>query len=52
MLLRQIGLYLKYLIAKLRLRGKVQFNGFTVIYAFPESSIDFEGGELRLIAIR
>ena len=48
MLLRQIGLYLKYLIAKLRLRGKVQFNGFTVIYAFPESSIDFEGEEITI----
>lgn len=43
-IIRFCGLYAKYLIAKFRYRGKVKFNGFTVIYCFPESYIDFEGG--------
>lgn len=44
MLKRTIGLYLKYLLAKIKNRGKVKFNGFTVIYAFPDSKIEFKGG--------
>ena len=39
MLKRRIGLYLKYLLAKWKYRGKVKFNGFTVVYAFPGSEI-------------
>ena len=44
MLIRHIGLYLKYLLARIKYRGKVKFNGFTVLYAFPDSNIDFQGG--------
>lgn len=43
MLVRQIGLYIKYLLAKFTLRRQVRFNGFTVVYAFPQSSIEFVG---------
>lgn len=45
MIFRQLGLYLKYLVAKFKYRRQVQFNGFTVIYAFPKSSIEFVGGD-------
>lgn len=41
---RAIGLYLKYWQARIKYHGKVKFNGFTVIYAFPNSSIEFDGG--------
>ena len=44
MLKRFLGLYLRYLVAKWKYRGKVKFNGFTVIYAFPDSNITFTGG--------
>lgn len=44
MLKRILGLYLKYLAAKWKYRGKVKFNGFTVLYAFPDSKITFDGG--------
>lgn len=42
MLVRTLGLYCKYLTAKLAFRKKVTFNGFTVVYAFPGSSIEFD----------
>lgn len=37
-------LYLKYILTKLKYYGKVHFNGFTVVYAFPKSNIKFEKG--------
>ena len=43
MIKRTLGLYLTYLAAKWKYRGKVKFNGFTVIYAFPDSEITFNG---------
>lgn len=43
MLKRTIGLYYKYILAKIKYRGKVKFNGFTIIYAFPGSEITFNG---------
>lgn len=43
MWLRQIGLYVKYLMAKFRLWGRVRFNGFTIVYAFSGSTIEFKG---------
>ena len=43
MLKRTIGLYYKYIVAKIKYRGRVKFNGFTVVYAFPGSNIDFVG---------
>lgn len=44
MILRIIGLYFKYLQAKIKYRKQVRFNGFTVVYSFPGSSIQFIGG--------
>ena len=41
MLKRTIGLYLKYLLAKIKFHGRVKFNGFTIIYTFPDSKIEF-----------
>lgn len=43
LLLRIFYLRLLYWITKLKHLGRVRFNGFTVIYAFPGSVIDFEG---------
>ena len=43
MLIRYMGLFLKYLAAKLKYHGRVKFNGFTIIYAFSGCSIDFVG---------
>lgn len=43
MLKRAFGLYLKFIIAKIKYRGRVKFNGFTVVYAFPGSQIEFVG---------
>ncbi len=40
-LIRTIGLYANYLRYKIKYRRHVCFNGFTVIYAFPGSSIEF-----------
>lgn len=45
MLFRQLGLYIKYLLVKFIHRRQVRFNGFTIVYTFPKSSIVFEGGE-------
>lgn len=43
MIIRFCGLYAKYLLAKIKYRGKVRFNGFMVVYSFPGSSINFNG---------
>lgn len=51
MLKRTVGLYLKYLATRWKYRGKVKFNGFTVIYAFPDSEITFSGGAFLWIVI-
>ena len=47
MIKRFIGLYLKYLIAKIKYRNVVKFNGFTVVYNFAKSSITFVQGEIK-----
>lgn len=39
--IRTIGLYASYLRYKIKYRRHVRFNGFTVIYAFPDSAIEF-----------
>lgn len=49
MLIRKLGLYIKYLIAKFKLRDKVSFNGFTIVYTFDGSSIDFKDGEAKTV---
>lgn len=48
MLKRFIGLYFKYIAAKIKYRGRVIFNGFTIIYSFPDSKIEFDrrGGQI------
>lgn len=46
-MIRFVGLYLKYLIARLKYRNNVKFNGFTIIYNFSESSIQFVKGEFK-----
>ena len=46
-ILRTIGLYVKYLQARLKYQGRVHFNGFTVVYCFSNSSINFMGGRIN-----
>lgn len=41
---RQIGLFFNYLKYKWKLRKHVKFNGFTVIFKFPDSIIEFKSG--------
>ena len=43
LLVRLCYLYFLFVIAKIRYWGRVCFRGFTVVYAFPESSIEFVG---------
>lgn len=40
-LIRLLGLYASYWYYKIRYHRHVRFNGFTVVYAFPGSSIEF-----------
>lgn len=49
MIVRWVGLYIKYLITRAKLRDKVTFNGFTVVYEFKDSSIIFKKGENKTI---
>lgn len=42
-MIRWLGLYFKYILAKLKYRNKVKFNGFTVVYCFSGSSLNFNG---------
>lgn len=42
--IRTCGLYAKYILTKIKYLGKVRFSGFTIVYAFPKSSIKFGGG--------
>ena len=49
MLIRKLGLYAKYWLAKLRYRDAVTFNGYTVCYAFAGSTIDFKSGPQKTI---
>lgn len=42
MIFRSIGLYARYLRIKIQYVGKVKFNGFSVVYAFPKSKINFD----------
>ncbi len=38
---RKIGLYFNYILYKIKYRHQVKFNGFTIIYEFPNSKIRF-----------
>lgn len=44
MLVRKLGLRVKYLLAKMKYRYAVKFNGYTICYAFAGSTIDFKKG--------
>ncbi len=46
LLVRKIGLYYSYLKAKVRYRDRVVFNGFSVVYAFRNSTIEFEKDDI------
>ena len=49
MVIRKLGLYAKYWLAKVKYRHAVTFNGYTVCYAFSGSSIDFKSGPQKTI---
>lgn len=42
MLKRKLGLRIKFWFTKMKYRNAVKFNGYTVCYAFPNSSIEFK----------
>ena len=44
MFFRALGLRIGYLIIKYKCRDRIRFNGFTVVYSFAGSSINFTGG--------
>ena len=44
MLIRKFGLRVKYLLAKIKYRHTVKFNGYTICYAFAGCTIDFKKG--------
>lgn len=44
MIIRKLGLRVKYLLAKIKYRHSVKFNGYTICYAFADSIIDFKKG--------
>lgn len=44
MLVRKLGFRVKYLLAKIKYRHAVKFNGYTICYAFAGSTIDFKKG--------
>ena len=49
MLIRKLGLYAKYWLAKIKYRHAVSFNGYTVCFAFPDSKIDFKHGDIKTV---
>ena len=49
MLIRKLGLYAKFWLAKIKYRHAVKFNGYTICYAFSGSSIDFKLGPSKTI---
>lgn len=49
MLIRKLGLRAKFWLAKIRYRHTVTFNGYTVCFAFADSTIEFKQGDKRTI---
>lgn len=49
MIIRNLGLRAKYWLAKIRYRHVVKFNGYTVCFAFADSTIDFKQGSEKTI---
>ena len=47
MLIRKLGLRVKYWLAKIKYRHAVKFNGYTMCYAFANSSIELKKGNER-----
>ena len=47
MLIRKFGLRVKYLLAKIKYRHIVKFNGYTICYAFAGCTIDFKEGSRK-----
>lgn len=47
MLIRKLGLRVKYLLAKIKYRHAVKFNGYTICYAFAGSSVNFKKGNRK-----
>lgn len=45
---RSLGLRIVYLARKIQYRGRVEFNGFTIIYSFSGACINFHGGGIRI----
>ncbi len=49
LVIRKLGLYAKYWLAKIKYRHVVKFNGYTVCFAFHGSHIEFKEGERKTI---
>lgn len=49
MLIRKLGLRAKFWLAKMKYRHAVMFNGYTVCFAFADSSIYFKQGNRKTI---
>lgn len=49
LIVRKLGLYLKYWCAKIKYRRAVTFKGYTVCYSFPGSVIEFKQGNRKTL---
>lgn len=49
MLIRKLGLRVKFWLAKIKYRHAVAFNGYTICFAFPGSHIEFKEGVRKTI---
>lgn len=49
LIIRKLGLYLKYWYSKIKYRHNVVFKGFTVCYSFPDSIIEFKKGNRKTL---
>lgn len=49
MIIRHLGLYAKYILTKIKYNKHVKFNGFTIVYSFNGSTIEFEKGSRKTI---
>ena len=47
MLVRKLGLRIKFQLSKIKYRHAVRFNGYTICYAFAGSTIDFKKGDRK-----
>ena len=49
LVIRKLGLYAKYWLAKIKYRHAVIFNGYTICFAFPDSKINFKYGNAKTV---